>query len=235
MSYCVNCGVELHSRLDACPLCNTPVINTNQLQEAVVTAPPFPRDFGQVEMVKRQDLAILTSVVLIATSLCCLLLNWLVFPGKAWSFFIIGACLLLFVFVLPFIIYRHLPVFLSLALDGAAIALYLYMITFNTESNEWFTGLALPITVLATILMEIFALLLNLFPVSFLTVALYFFAEVGLFCVSLELLINHYMGIPLKLMWSAIILTVCTVIVILLATILSKRRLREAVRRGLHF
>ena len=27
MSYCVNCGVELDGSLQACPLCNTQVIN----------------------------------------------------------------------------------------------------------------------------------------------------------------------------------------------------------------
>ena len=144
-------------------------------------------------MVKRKDLALLTCVVLIATSLCCLLLNLFVFSGSPWSLFIIGACLLLFVLVLPVVIYTKLPIYLSLALDGAAIAFYLYMITFNTKSDSWFTYLALPIVILVTILVEIFALLLHMFPVAFLTTALYFFIETALLCVGLELLIEHYL------------------------------------------
>ena len=31
MSYCVNCGVELEKSIRKCPLCNTPVINPNDL------------------------------------------------------------------------------------------------------------------------------------------------------------------------------------------------------------
>ncbi len=234
MSYCVNCGVKLEPSLTECPLCNTPVINPKELYSKKKIS-PYSREKGQVDVVKRRDLAILTSIVLIATSLSCLLLNLFVFPGSLWSLFIIGACLLLFMLIFPAVIYTKLPIYISLLFDGIAVGFYLYMITFNTSSKEWFTGLALPIVALATILVEIFALLLRSFPVSFITTALYFFAEAALLCVGVELLINHYLGVPLHLVWSAVVLTVCAVIVILLITVLSRRRLRDAVRRRLHF
>lgn len=234
MSYCVNCGVKLEPSLTECPLCNTPVINPKELYSKKKIS-PYSREKGQVDVVKRRDLAILTSIVLIATSLSCLLLNLFVFPGSLWSLFIIGACLLLFMLIFPAVIYTKLPIYISLLFDGIAVGFYLYMITFNTSSKEWFTGLALPIVALATILVEIFALLLRSFPVSFITTALYFFAEAALLCVGVELLIDHYLGVPLHLVWSAVVLTVCAVIVILLITVLSRRRLRDAVRRRLHF
>ena len=234
MSYCVNCGVKLEPSLTRCPLCNTPVINPSHLQ-ALTESSPYPKERGQVDVVKRKDLAILTSIVLTATSLSCLLLNIFVFPTSPWSLFIIGVCLLLFVLLIPVLVYTRLPIYISLLFDGIATGLYLYMITFNTKSDKWFTGLALPILVLVTILVEIFALLLRSFPVSYITTALYFFAEAALLCVGIELLIDHYMNAPLKLMWSAIVLTVCSVIVIMLITVLSRRRLRDAVRRRLHF
>ena len=65
--------------------------------------------------------------------------------------------------------------------------------------------------------------------------AVYFFAETAFFCVGIELLIRHYYEQRIRLVWSAIVLTVCTVIVVLLLTVLSRRRLRDAVRRRLHF
>ncbi len=234
MSYCVNCGVELESSLKSCPLCHTPVINPNELQKAQVPS-PYPKEKGQVDVVKRKDFGILTSIVLTATSLSCLLLNLFVFPGSLWSLFIIGACLLLFVLVFPLVIYTKLPVYISLLFDGIAVGIYLYLITFNTGSDRWFTSLALPITALITILIEIFALLLRSFSVSFLTTSLYFFAEAAVLCVGIELLIDHYTGAPLHLVWSAIVLTVCSVIIVLLITLLSIRRFRDAVRRRLHF
>ena len=234
MSYCVNCGVELEPSLTECPLCNTPVINPKELYDKKKTS-PYPREKGQVDLVKRKDLAILSGIVLIATSLSCLLLNLFVFSGNMWSLFIIGACLILFVMIFPAMIRTKLPIYISLLLDGVAVGFYLYMITFNTSSKEWFTGLALPILLLTTILVEIFTLLLRSFPPSFITTALYFFAETAFLCVGIELLIEHYLELPLHLVWSAVVLTVCSVIVVLLITVLSRRRLRDAVRRRLHF
>ena len=75
MSYCVNCGVELEQSLGQCPLCNTPVINP---REAVCNKSPFPEEKGQVEVVKRKDMSILLTTVMVSTSIVCGLLNVLV-------------------------------------------------------------------------------------------------------------------------------------------------------------
>lgn len=234
MSYCVNCGVELEPSLTECPLCNTPVINPKELYNQKKTS-PYPQKKGQVDVVKRTDLTILLCIILIATSLSCLALNFFVFPQNFWSLFIIGACLIIFVLAIPVIIYIKLPIYISLLFDGIAVGVYLFMITFNTTEDEWFLHLALPIVALITILVEIFTLLLRSFPVSSLTTALYFFSEAGLLCVGIELLIRHYTNVPLRLVWSAVVLTVCCVIDVALLTTLSRRRLRDAVRRRLHF
>lgn len=234
MSYCVNCGVELDSSLESCPLCHTPVINPSDLQKFKKT-PPYPVEKGQVDKVHNKDWAILISIILIATSLSCLLLNLLVFSGTMWSLFVIGLCILLFVLTVPFIIYPKFPVHISLLFDGIAVGFFLYLITFNTATNDWFIRLALPIVALVTILVEIFALLHRAFPVSFISTALYIFVEIAFLCIGLELLIRHFMGDSLRLGWSAIVLTICGVIAIMLITVLCVRRLREAVRRRLHF
>lgn len=234
MSYCVNCGVELEASLAACPLCNTPVINPNELQKIKKNS-PYPKEKGQVDNVKRHDLGLLTGIVLLATSLSCFLLNLLVFASTRWSLFVIGICLLLFVFLIPVVIYTKLPVYISLLLDGIAIGFFLYLICLATPGDRWFTHLALPIVVLVTILVEIFALLVHIFPVSFITTALYFFAEIALLCIGIELLIDYYFHQPLHLVWSAIVLTVCGVIIVMLVSVLSIRRLRDAVRKRLHF
>lgn len=234
MSYCVNCGVELEDSLESCPLCHTPVINPNDLQKMKKIS-PYAREKGQVDVVKRKDLGLIACIVLIATSLSCLLLNLFVFTGSSWCLFIIGACLLLFVLLIPAVIYTKLPIYISLLFDGIAVGIYLYMITFNTTNDHWFSGLALPILALLTILVEILTLLLRSIPTSILTTALYIFGEIAFLCVAIELLIQHYCNISLHLTWSAVVLTACGVVIAMLITVLSRRRLRDAVRRRLHF
>lgn len=234
MSYCVNCGVELEASLQECPLCHTPVINPKEINKQR-TASPYPTDKGQVEVVKRKDFGILVSVVLIATGATCLLLNLLVFNSSLWSLVVIGSCLCLFVFSFPAIFYSKTPIYLSLLADGISVAVYLFLITFLTDSNEWFWHLGLPTVALLTVLAELFPLLARFLPFNILSCALCIFIEIPAFCVSLELLIRHILERPYRITWSAVVLTVCVIIDIALITILAKKRLRNEVRRRLHF
>ena len=234
MSYCVNCGVELEASLKECPLCHTPVMNPRELGKETPSS-PYPVDKGQVEVVKRKDLGILITVVLSATSVTCLLLNLLVFDASLWSLAVIGSCLCLFVFSFPAIFYVKTPIYLSLLADGASLAVYLFMISFLSYSNVWFWHLGLPIVVLLTVLAEFYPLLAKLHPFNVLSCALCIFIEIPVFCVTLELLIRRLLDNPYRITWSAVVLTVCVIIDIALITILAKKRLRNEVRRRLHF
>ena len=235
MSYCVNCGVRLDPSLKRCPLCNTPVVNPNDLAAIQQPVPPFPHEKGQVEVVRRKDLAILLSTSLIAASVVCGLLNLLVFRESLWSLYVIGACVVVWVLAVPAVIYTRMPLYGSILCDGLAIALYEFMISLNTPQQEWFFRLALPITALCTVAALIFAFLIRKVSSAFLMTGLYFFVEAALICVSIELLIERYLALPFRLTWSAVVLSISAVIVIALVTILSRARLRNAVRRRLHF
>lgn len=234
MSYCVNCGVELDKSLQTCPLCNTPVINPKELEQKMVKS-SFPKEKGQVETVKRKDLGVLLSVVLIAAGATCGILNLFVFSGSAWSLLIIGACLIVWVLFIPIVIYTRLSAYSALLFDGIAIGVYLYLITFVTGSNIWFFKLALPIVLLVFCIAELLVLCIKKLPVTFLTTALYLFTATGILCVGLEVLIDWYLRSEIQLVWSAVVLTVCIIIDIALITMLSRARLRDAVRRRLHF
>lgn len=234
MSYCVNCGVELDATLKDCPLCNTPVINPRELKEAQKRT-PFPVEKVPVEMVKRKDMGLLVSIVLVAIAVTCAGLNLFVFKQNYWSVAIIGACLLLWVILLPEIIYHRLNVYLAVFLDGLAVIVYLYLLTWLTESNEWFYGVGVEIVFFITILLEAYILCLRVLPKSILTYALYTVTALGILCVGLELLIDKLVRAEISVDWSAIMATICIIIDVALICVLSMRRLRNAVRRRLHF
>ncbi len=242
MSYCVNCGVELDASARECPLCNTPVVNPReQMLQKGQGSPggadktPFPKEKGQVETVKRKDLGILLSMVVLASAATCGILNLFVFQGVPWSLAVIGAGVILWVFMIPAVIYTRQSIYVSLLLDGAAVSLYLYMLTFLVDSSGWGFGLALPITALVTAIAELMTLCVRILPRSFLTVSLYLFTAIGLLCLGLELLIRRYLESEMRLSWSAVVLTICVILDIAVITMLSRRRLRNEVRRRLHF
>lgn len=235
MSYCVNCGVELDASATECPLCNTPVLNPRELEKMAMAQRPFPTEKGQVEPVKRKDLGILISMVVLATAATCGILNAFVFQANLWSLAVIGACIVLWVIMIPAVIYTKQPVYVSLLYDGGAAALYLFMLSYLTGSRSWLWGLGIPITALVTVLSEIFVFCVRRLPKSFLTISLYLFTALGLLCTGLEILIDRYVGGHIALSWSAVVLTVCGILDIAIITLLSRRRLRNAVRRRLHF
>ena len=240
MSYCVNCGVELEKSLSQCPLCNTPVMNPRQMKivpksEEVKFPSPFPEEKGQIENVNRTDMAILLTTFVVATAVICGLLNLLVFKTVPWSLAIIGGCILLWAILIPVVIYANQSVYVSIALDGCAMAVYLFLLTYLTQSKVWFWELGLPIVILVTILLELFVLCLRKLPKSFLGTALYAVTAVALLCLGLESLIDLFVAESVMIGWSAIVATVCEILDITILTLLSRKRLRNEVRRRLHF
>lgn len=111
MSYCVNCGVELDKTCSVCPLCNTKVINPNQPVDTV-SPKPYPVDKGYVDSGIRKETAILMAVCLAATAVVCGLLNLFFITFSHWSFYVIGTCIVLWIFCLP-IFFRPRPSFES--------------------------------------------------------------------------------------------------------------------------
>lgn len=234
MSYCVNCGVELDGALEECPLCNTPVINPRELARHRKPS-PFPEEKGAVETVRRKDLGILTTSILGAAAVACGVINLLVFTRIAWSLAVIGACLLVWVMMVPLVIDSHLSIYVYVFLDGVAAGLYLFMLSFLTSGQRWLWGLGIPIVILTTIMAEVLTVCIRYLPSSFLTNALYVVNVAGLLCLGLEILIDLYVTKQIALSWSVVVLAVMGSVDALLVTVLSRRRLRNEVRRRLHF
>lgn len=237
MSYCVNCGVKLEQSLKTCPLCHTPVINPNEIKniEQKENFTPFAETKGEVEPMTKKDGALWLTIVFFSTAITCLILNFTLFQHNLWSIPVSGACTLLWIFFCPRMFSNKMPLYLNLIQSAVGIILYEYVLTFLTTSDRWFYELALPITLFALILLGIFCFLYIFISKSLLSTVFYFFVEVGLFCIEIERFIDQFRGAPLEIGWSAIVFSVCAVISIALIAIMSIRRLRNAVRRRLHF
>ena len=186
-------------------------------------------------MVKRKDWGLLLSIVVLATSVTCILLNLLVFSQSPWSVLIVGACVILWTLLVPFVIYSRLPIYVSILLDILAVGIYLYMLTYLTNSNAWFFHVALPIVILIGLLMEVITVLFRHLSTSILAGALYIFIAIPILCIGIEMIVDLFLTESISLSWSMIVLTVCVIIDITLITVISRSRLRNAVRRRLHF
>lgn len=233
MSYCVNCGVELDASLNKCPLCGTPVYRPDQKENRQEQT--FPKSKGEVEKVSKKDTVIFVSVLLLTISFTCWLLNALVYNNFWWAVPVDGFCITLWVFFMTVIFVEKITGYGMLLLDAVAIANYMFMISFVTKTNEWFYQIGLPILGVIWILLELFLLFSKILPFSLLTGTLYFFICVAGICATVEIVLDLYFYNAISLSWSAIVLTVCAIIVVFLVMVLMMGRLRNTIRRRLHF
>ena len=237
MSYCVECGVKLEQSLKICPLCQTPVVNPNDLIKASEAnrLEPFAKEKGEVEPIKKHDIGLWLTLVFGSTAIACGLLNFLVFNHNYWSIPVIGACIIIWLFFCPRMFLPKIPISINLAISGASIIMYELAITLMSENDRWFYELTLPITLVLFGLAALFYLLYRHASSSLVASALYLFIDVAILSVAIECFVDKFMGQPAHIFWSAIVLSVCAVISVALSAILSIKRLRVTVRKRLHF
>lgn len=237
MSYCVQCGVKLEQSLKSCPLCNTPVINPNELYSTDISnvIGPFSTIKGEVEPMKKHDIGLWLTLVFGSTSIACAILNLFVFNHNYWSIPVIGACIILWIFFCPRMFLPKIPIYLNLLVTAISVIFYEFAITFMTKSDRWFFEISLPTTLVIMVLVTLSGFFYKVVSSSLIASALYLFVDVGFLSVALECYIDKFMGVEVHLFWSAIVFSVCAVISVALSAILSIRRLRITVQKRLHF
>lgn len=234
MSYCVNCGVELDATASFCPLCHTPVVNPNQAVDAA-SPKPFPAERGEVPMVSKRELALLISAMFASVALCCGLLNlFFLRSERAWSLYVIGAVVMLWIWFVPPLLLRGMHLCLRLVFDVVAVGIYVFLISVDLKGGFWFWHLALPIILLAGAVMLFLGLTLQNRRRSILTSVTLIIGCIGVFMVGVELFIDRYLLGTWGPGWSLVILTVCVAMVIPLIIVRRVPSLREEVRRRFH-
>ena len=234
MSYCVNCGVELDKTCSACPLCQTPVLNPNQPVDTV-SPKPYPTRKGKAEPVERREFTILMSIIFGTTALVCLLLNQFLFSVGNWSFYVTGICVLLWIALLPVFFPNTISAAWGLLFDGASIAAFLGMVSWLHPGNGWYLEIALPITLLSTIVVTTQYVISLRRKSSFIKKTALLFGNLGVLCAAIELLTDLHFERQVSLSWSAIVFTCCFTIDIVLITISHLKGVRAELRRRMHF
>lgn len=233
MSYCVNCGVELDATLKKCPLCETVVYHPERTE--VNSEETFPKKKGEVDTVSKKEGIVFVTVLLLTIAVTCTLLNIYVYNRNWWSIPVNGVCITLWVFFMAAIFCEKITVYGMILLDAIAIGNYLFMISLITSSDRWLIMIGLPILAVAFVLIEISVFLSKKLPSSLLTGTLYFFVTIAGVCVTIEATIDNYVREIIRLGWSAIVVTVCAIISVFIILILMMGRLRNSIRRRLHF
>lgn len=234
MSYCVNCGVELEQTCAKCPLCNTQVYNPNQPVDT--TGPtPYPSKKGVEEPEQHNEFVIFMFIILSTISVVCVILNTFLFEHTNWSVYVVGICVLLWVFLNPILFPERISKIAWILLSGCSIAIYLGVISFLHPGNGWYQDLGLPITGCATAAILIIYFFASRKKTSRLLRLGIWLGTTAALCVSIELLGDAHYGNPLSMSWSAIVLICCVALDVVLFTISYMKGVRAELRRRMHF
>lgn len=228
MPYCVNCGVELDGNAKLCPLCQTPVWHSEYSSE---TAAYFPTKPTVVKPVPKRALVLLLTSMLVSVALCCGFLNLLLPTERPWSLYVIGAVVMLWVWVVLPLLLRKPPAFFKLTLDVAAIGIYAYLISIDLNGDVWFRGLALPILGEACVVVFLLSFLLRDHRRSILSTISLSIGAVGLFVLGVGFSIDHYFLGHWEPGWPLVVLVICVALIIPLQIIRHVPSLREEARR----
>mgnify|MGYP004730897037 FL=1 len=232
MSYCVNCGVELDSTAEACPLCHTPVYHPRQPIDRE-SPKPFPTERQEVPLAAKWELAVLISAMLASAAVCCGILNIFLRAGL-WSLYIIGAAAMLWIFLVPPLLRRGLSPVIQLLADVAAVSAYVGAIAWNLHGlGGWYLHIALPV-----ILWLGAELLTVMLPLrrgrSILSTITIIIGAIGVFPVGVELFCDLYFRGVWQPGWSLVVLTIGVALMIPLIVVRRVPSLREEVRRRFH-
>ncbi len=233
MSYCVNCGVELDDTAAICPLCHTPVQNPNRPVDRD-SPTPFPAEPGLVPLQARRAAAALVSAMLGAAAVSCGLLNLILPARHLWSLYVIGAAAMLWVFLVPPLLWRALPGPVMVLLDTGAAALYLLAIAWELDGLDWYLRLALPAVALLGAIVLALVLLLAGGRRSILSSTSLLIGASAVFLAGLELLGDRYFYGQWQPGWSLVILIVAGALEIPLIVVRRVPSLRQEVRRRFH-
>lgn len=201
MSYCVHCGVELAPSEKACPLCATPVLDPNRAPEAVEM--PYPDRLETVNAhIDHRYGAQLATLFLAIPLAAVLILNLLISKRITWSSYVLGAgaCLCLWV-ILPFFLDVKKP-YLYIAVDILSASAYLGLIAWRTGGMDWYSFVALPLTLLAGLaaILCVYVARRRRLPVLHRVTSMIWLGGASL--VGLEALIDLYAQGAVHLEWS---------------------------------
>ena len=232
MSYCVNCGVELDPTARTCPLCGPQVVTPRQPVDTELP-PPFPSRREEVPPVSKREAALLLTAMLASVAVCCGLLNLLfLYAGRPWSLYVIGAASMLWIWLVPPLLLRGMPLWLRLGLDTCAIGVYVYLISIDLQGQDWYLGLALPIILTGGAIVVALGFLLE--KRSILSSLVLLIGGVGLFIMSIEYYVDRWLTGSYQPGWSVVVAAVCVSMMIPLIVVRHRPALRDEARRRFH-
>lgn len=233
MSYCVNCGVELATSEQCCPLCNTEVINpSNPWREP--EGRPYPKRVERVlEKINRKYVVMMISLLMLIPLILPTLTDILFNRAITWSAYVIGGDICIFMLVVFPFLYEIPRPYLYILIDTVTLTGYIALISYMTSRFSWFLPLGLPLVLTVGTTVTLFVYILRRYRLSGFYRAAILNIVVALSCISIEITVSHFVGIHPLVLWSWFVVASGMIIATIMIILERRKKLRDEIIKRL--
>lgn len=228
MSYCVNCGVELEKGCPSCPLCDTPVINPNEIKTNE-DKPVYPENISIPKSLSKKYWVFVFSLVLLIPNLVLIILNALIFDSGVVKYIVGGFVVAWIWFLFPLLWKKPIPVIL-LAIDAIALLSYLDMYKIYGDDSGWFNSIVLPVVISLWAICNLFIFWLKK-PRSKALISIAVLGAISIMSFVIEICMSLFYNGKLQIVISLAVAACCVSLMIFFAVLEKSKRLRAWAQR----
>ncbi len=226
MSYCVNCGVKLKESEKVCPLCNTKVINSNNLKTEFI--PAYSQNIEKTKKVNKKYLCFLITIILMGVTIITVLCN-LIFTGNiTWSIYVVASILFLNS-KLSFVLFKNK--FFPLFIDLLTTETLIYVIAYLNNGLHWFYYLVCPFIFIIWIYIILCTFVLSKKKYNLLRRFSVAFSFISVILLIIESCIDMYKYEKITINWSIYAILPIIIIGTILFLISYNRKLIEEIKQ----
>ena len=226
MSYCVNCGVKLKESEKVCPLCNTKVINPNNLKTEFI--PAYSQNIEKTKKVNKKYLCFLITIILMGVTIITVLCN-LIFTGNiTWSIYVVASILFLNS-KLSFVLFKNK--FFPLFIDLLTTETLIYVIAYLNNGLHWFYYLVCPFIFIIWIYIILCTFVLSKKKYNLLRRFSVAFSFISVILLTIEMCVDMFKYEKIIINWSIYAVLPITIIGLILFIISYNRKLMDEIKQ----
>lgn len=201
MVVCKQCGVELDSGMEICPLCQTPVTDGQRI--VVKSAYKSFDDQTEKPQLLKSILWQIACVLLLSGTLSTLIINVSIEGRVTWSMYPATICLIVLSYASLIALWRTKLVIRIITAWIASSALMFVVQLYTAE--DWPLSLALPIVSAINIVSILLMLILSNIKVKGLNILAILFGVAAIVCLIIEGILSLHFKDQIQLGWSIVV------------------------------
>lgn len=222
----------MEKSLDACPLCQCPVINPLDPKNYERLGPVGVDRFDRIT--ERRFISAVMTVILIFAALICLTIDLVYFQKMTWSTVALGSMGVAWVCVALPLWPKRIGLRRAFAIDAVALLLFLWLVEKQISQSDWLYTLALPIVVTITLVVVGVATLGKNGRVQGWRLAGVILFGCGLIAMGVDAAVHWHTAGHMYVTWSWLVIIPCAAAAAVTFIIARKHRFQAALARRFH-